>query len=261
MKRGFSLVELSVVLVILGLLTGGILAGRSLIRAGEVKAVGNEFNRYSSALTAFREKYAALPGDMSNAIDYWGTATVCPGTSASPSLTIATCNGDGNNQLSRSVSTSNEELRFWQHMANSGLISGRYTGVSTTATATDSAASVGSNVPGSKISGAGWYALQLTSYDYTSTTYFEGNYGLVLTYGGNVSNALPTAAVFNASEAWSLDSKLDDGMPGTGGIMTYERDPGCYDGTATAAAAQAATVLYDLDNNQTLCDMLFKTLT
>ena len=72
MQRGFSLVELSIVLVILGLLTGGILAGQSLIRASELRAVSTEFQRYVAAVNTFRDKYFMLPGDMSNATAFWG---------------------------------------------------------------------------------------------------------------------------------------------------------------------------------------------
>lgn len=66
-RNAFSLVELSIVLVILGLLVGGILAGQSLIRASELRAVTSEQARIVTAIQAFRDKYFALPGDMRNA--------------------------------------------------------------------------------------------------------------------------------------------------------------------------------------------------
>ena len=62
-QPGFSLVELSIVLVILGLLTGGILAGQSLIRAAELRSISTDYSRYIAAVQAFRDKYFALPGD------------------------------------------------------------------------------------------------------------------------------------------------------------------------------------------------------
>lgn len=67
MTRGFSLVELSIVLVILGLLTGGILAGQSLIRAAELRSVTTEYGRWVTAMHSFRDKYMAIPGDMRDA--------------------------------------------------------------------------------------------------------------------------------------------------------------------------------------------------
>ena len=72
MRSGFSLVELSIVLVILGLLTGGILAGQNLIRAAELRSVTTQFQNYHAAVMTFRDKYFALPGDMANAEDFWG---------------------------------------------------------------------------------------------------------------------------------------------------------------------------------------------
>lgn len=71
MKHGFSLVELSIVLVILGLLTGGILAGQSLIRAAELRSVSTEQSRWVTAANSFRDKYFALPGDFRDATKFW----------------------------------------------------------------------------------------------------------------------------------------------------------------------------------------------
>jgi len=73
-KTAFSLVELSIVLVILGLLTGGVLTGQNLIRAAELRAVTTEFNAYQTAANTFKDKYFAIPGDMTNATDFWGSA-------------------------------------------------------------------------------------------------------------------------------------------------------------------------------------------
>ena len=95
--HAFSLVELSIVLVILGLLVGGILGGQSLIRAAELRSVAVDKDKFTTAINAFRVKYSAIPGDMTNATDYWGTFSTdnitCaydlhPGTQ--------TCNGNGN---------------------------------------------------------------------------------------------------------------------------------------------------------------------
>ena len=74
MKKAFSLVELSIVLVILGLLVGGILTGQSLIRAAELRSVTTEFSQYQTAVMTFRDKYFAIPGDMKNARDFWGAS-------------------------------------------------------------------------------------------------------------------------------------------------------------------------------------------
>ena len=71
-KKAFSLVELSIVLVILGLLVGGILSGQSLIRAAQLRSVTADYTRFVTAVNTFRDKYFALPGDMTNAQSVWG---------------------------------------------------------------------------------------------------------------------------------------------------------------------------------------------
>jgi prepilin-type N-terminal cleavage/methylation domain-containing protein len=70
-KSAFSLVELSIVLVILGLLVGGVLAGQSLIRAAQLRAVTAQVGQYAAASKTFRDKYFALPGDLPNATSFW----------------------------------------------------------------------------------------------------------------------------------------------------------------------------------------------
>jgi prepilin-type N-terminal cleavage/methylation domain-containing protein len=98
-QQGFTLVELAIVLVILGLLVGGVITGQNLIRAAELRSVTVEFAQYQSAVLQFRDRYRALPGDMNNATLFWGAAATCPPTSAAPLTTQATCNGNGNGQI------------------------------------------------------------------------------------------------------------------------------------------------------------------
>ncbi|MFZ4540565.1 MAG: pilus assembly FimT family protein [Rickettsiales bacterium] len=83
-QRAFSLVELSIVLVILGLLVGGILSGQALIRASELRAVVTEYNRHAVDTKTFRDKYFALPGDMANATSFWGRVGGGAGQCAAP---------------------------------------------------------------------------------------------------------------------------------------------------------------------------------
>jgi len=66
-SAGFSLLELSIVLVIIGLIAGGIVAGSSMIRAAELRAVLTELTQYQTATNTFRDKYLGLPGDLRNA--------------------------------------------------------------------------------------------------------------------------------------------------------------------------------------------------
>lgn len=220
MRHGFSLVELSIVLVILGLLTGGILAGQSLIRAAELRAVTTERDRYMTAISTFRDKYFALPGDMTNATRFWGdqaTGTTACADGATPDGTPGTCNGDGNGNVGTSGAANPEALRAWQHMQMAGLVEGTYTGFTNGAPMPDGSpapALPGTNVPRSKLNQAGW------------GIYYRGGAGNFiwqqsanfLQIGTAESNGLFAGAV-NPSEAWNIDTKVDDGIPGTGGLL------------------------------------------
>lgn len=111
-QSGFSLVELSIVLVILGLLTGGILGGQALIRAAELRTAMSDYSRYTAAVMSFREKYFALPGDMTNATAFWGdNNTVCPDAGITNG-TPGTCNGNGDSNWGSQT----EQFLVWQHL-------------------------------------------------------------------------------------------------------------------------------------------------
>jgi prepilin-type N-terminal cleavage/methylation domain-containing protein len=66
-RRGFTLIELSIVLVIIGLLVGGVLVGQDLIRSAAVRATVRQIEKYNQSVNAFRGKYNAIPGDMNAA--------------------------------------------------------------------------------------------------------------------------------------------------------------------------------------------------
>lgn len=230
--RAFSLVELSIVLVILGLLTGGILAGQSLIRAAELRAVTSELSRYHVALRSFQSKYMMLPGDITNATQFWGTATTCPGTVAEPSTDARTCDGNGDGLIGSTGATRYERFRAWQQMANAGLIEGSYTGVP--GAQGNVHAVVGQNIPASKLALAGWNVLS----DATSK----------LQIGATLaSNNTAYGPVMRPEEAWNIDLKMDDGLP-TSGKTTGN----CFDAATPPA--------YNLTDASIACSLVFNVL-
>lgn len=78
-KQGFTLIELSIVLVILGLIVGGIVGGKSLIRQTELQNIVREVNALNTAVNTFKLEYDHLPGDFPEAEDYWGSSNATNG--------------------------------------------------------------------------------------------------------------------------------------------------------------------------------------
>lgn len=231
MKRGFSLVELSIVLVILGLLVGGVLSGQSLIRAAQLRSVSTEATRYITATQTFRDKYFAIPGDMANATSFWGATASCPGTAGTGTQT---CNGDGDGilEFNGAASQYSEPFAFWQHLANAGLIEGTYTG---RAGAGANIEAVAGNVPASKMSSAFWYAFNWNQTFSGSAGAFDGTYrDTQLQFGGLAAGGSPATPLLKPEESWNIDTKIDDGRPAYG-IMRERFWDNCTDAANSAA--------------------------
>lgn len=252
--RAFSLVELSIVLVILGLLVGGVLAGKSLIHAGELRAVSSEQQKIVTAYQAFRDKYFALPGDFSNATLVWGkNSSVCNGQSGT-ATTPGTCNGNADTQILYISTVQHEHWRQWQHLSLAGFIEGTYSGTqsSDVSKPSQNSGEIGENMPASKFPNAGW---DTRYYDTGSGdgTYFAGIAGNLLFFVGDDNNGNPATAIMTTEDAWNVDTKMDDGMPGTGKLFGMPRN-----NCTTASSASDFTGAYKLNTTGTLCALYWK---
>lgn len=257
MKNGFSLVELSIVLVILGLLTGGILAGQSLIRASELRSVTMEYNRYYTAEQAFRDKYFAIPGDMSNATSFWGIAGGTGSDSTCSDVVstgAATCNGNADGLVITSTG-SREHFRFWQHLANAGLIEGQFTGMYVGASGIGTSTA---NAPKSKLGVGLWFV-----YDYGTLsgngTLFDGVYRNVFEMGAPTTGpAQPANPLVKPDEIWNIDTKMDDGKPATGKLVV--RAISGIEYCTDTASPSTLTASYLLSASTVSCNFIFRNL-
>lgn len=253
MRNGFTLVELAIVLVILGLLTGGILAGQSLIRAAEIRSIGADYQRYQGATYAFRDKYLALPGDMPNATSFWKRAdTGAVGGTCADSVNnkgLGTCNGNGNGYISDLVW---EQFRFWEHLQMAGIIEGGYTGV-TNSGWVDSIP--GMNVPASKISGACFGAARWTAQT-GSGSMFPTTETNIFMIGApaTLPNGYCANPILLPEEMWNIDTKFDDGKPAYGKIVN--QNPNAAPDCTTSTAADLAA--YKLDTRVKGCAPVLK---
>ena len=231
--QGFTLVELSIVLVILGLLVGGVLTGQSLIRAAELRSVTADFNRFSTAMNAFRDKYFAVPGDMTNATAFWGTAGGTGSNAAcynTASTTSATCNGNGNGLIEWDPTLNFFEVhRAWQHLANAGLIEGQYSGQANVQCV------AGGTCPRSKISGAGYSLIYIAYGGSFGESFSAASNGNHLVFGKYADITRQT--ILKPEEAWNIDTKMDDGRPDQGIVQTDTSvSSACFTGTYPSAA-------------------------
>lgn len=248
-QTGFTLVELSIVLVIIGLLIGGILGGQELIRASELNSIATDIEKYKVAVNAFKLKYNALPGDIRNATAYWGTSSGgCPSGTGTGTQT---CNGDGNGRVDfGATATWFEPLRFWQHLSNSGIIPGNYTGTAGALAYTLCGYGdhrLGTNSPLSKVSNTGYAAVYLGAYSGLAYM-FDGDYGNSFIYAAQTDGCEPVTSALSPIDASSIDTKIDDGKPGMGLWLTRTGGT-CNNGTNSTGF----TATYTLTTSSASC--------
>jgi len=254
--RAFTLLELSIVLVIIGLLIGGIFVGQSLIHTAQLNAVISEFNRYQTAVQNFKQQYQALPGDMNNATSFWGSAGGAgndPTCFYAGSTTTATCNGNGDGLLDVENTQWGEIFGFWKQLVNARMIDGSYTGQESTAVS-------GTNIPLSKFPAAGWNATSganlLAGWNYFqsfSTIPIDYGTGNILVLGANSgATTMAYGNVLTPKDAWSIDKKLDDGVPISGNVISSA--VGC---TTAPNFTNDVGATYALSTTSVACSIVF----
>jgi len=117
-QAGFTLVEISIVLVIIGLLIGGVLKGQELINSAKVKNLAQDFRNTQTILYAYQDKFHALPGDDGRA-----PAHVCP-SSVPGCVSAGDANGSIDGDWDAAAAASVESIYFWQHVRFANLATG-----------------------------------------------------------------------------------------------------------------------------------------
>jgi prepilin-type N-terminal cleavage/methylation domain-containing protein len=123
-QQGFTLVEIAIVLVIIGLLLGGVLKGQELINSAKVKNFASDIRNISTFVYAYQDRFRALPGDDPRANTNF-TGGVLATTPAAAACGGAACIGNARiNGFWNSSTITDEAVLFWQHVRLAGLASG-----------------------------------------------------------------------------------------------------------------------------------------
>jgi len=207
-QSGFTLVEIAIVLVIIGLLLGGVLKGQSMIESAKVKALANEMKAVQAAYYAYEDKFKAIPGDDAKSTTHLG-ATVngvaivdpTPATAGDSLINTGTWVG-----AAVPVAT-NENALFWMHTRAAGLMTG------------DAGSGVAVNSAGGAL-GIG------------STAIVTGLSGSTFVCTGGIDGKL----------ALQLDTAMDDGKPNGGAIQATAGT--AIVAAAAAATSYAAGTAY-----------------
>jgi prepilin-type N-terminal cleavage/methylation domain-containing protein len=240
-ESGFTLIELSIVLVIIGLIVSGVLVGQDLIRAAGIRATVAQVEKFNSAINTFRVRFGEIPGDM-----LYSTAS----SFGFPTLarTGASGLGDGNGLLeggaTGSTAMAGENLLFWADLStqsgslDSQLIQGKYVGDSGTAVAGVGVSGTGttalrSYIPEAAIKRGNYFAaISLNSVNFYVLSYFSST---TVSMGGGASPVtMATGVGLSPMDAYNIDQKMDDGRPNGGGVVAM--------GTATAFTSTTSTL-------------------
>ena len=220
-QNGFTLIEIAIVLVIIGLLLGGVLKGQELINTARVRAMNNTVDGITAAWFSFQDRYRAFPGDYLDA-------------QSQVNLPGAPQGGDGNGL----VDTINESGRVWVHLEAAGYLTGGYTNDAATvaADAYDCAPTVcPDNGFGSGMNLA---------------------YGAMVQTGAANAHELISGRGIPVEVIAELDRKVDDGSPDSGAMQLGTAGQG-WDATAEGLCITAGND-YELQNPSDNCAAVFR---
>jgi prepilin-type N-terminal cleavage/methylation domain-containing protein len=259
MQKGFTLIELSIVLVIIGLVIGGVLVGRDLVSAAAVRAQISQIEKYQTAVNTFRSKYGYLPGDISDP-----SATqlnFAPrGQNAGEGDANGILQGNVGNQAGFNfgfAAAGGETVVLWEDLTVAKMIDGAFNSVADeTVQTSDNMPNIGKYFPTAKIGKNNFLYAWSGGWNWANSTNYFGLSQVTSIGAAQIVGAAPGLTVI---EARNIDAKVDDGLPQSGRILALYLGPvpvwsagggltgaaGAGNAPTTTATAWASTNCYD----------------
>lgn len=255
-EQGFTLVELAIVLVIVGLLIGGILKGQELIAGTRVNSAVTQIKAIETATFTFLDTYGGFPGDLANAAGRIPGCTTFPCSGGT--LNTATAGNsriDGTPALAyganAAAATTDEKAMFFNQLRAADLISG-FTGAANN--------TVGDGVMPSSLAGGTHYRIGTAGAvgDLLAANPAAFSAGHYLTLTGTPTGTAIAATVAGVSglepkQSEGIDRKLDDSRPNTGRVLAANQS-GTLSGT-TCVSATGATGIYNTAQTGSICSL------
>ncbi|MFK7862378.1 MAG: type II secretion system protein [Granulosicoccus sp.] len=184
-QRGFTLVEIAIVLVIVGLILGGVFKGQALVDSARVRSMSTEIDGIRTAWLSFQDRYRSIPGDFPRAPMQIDSAAIA---------------GDGNGR----IDDPSERAGVWQQLSLAGFISGSYDGSRTSAGSSTDVVCGPQTCPQNPFSG-----------------YYKISYSAQAADADNPAHEIFTGGQIPVNIMSQLDARLDDGKANSGRFRVH----------------------------------------
>lgn len=224
-EAGFTLVELAVVMIIIGLLIGGVLKGQELIANAQVTSTVAQVKGIDAATTTFRDMFAAIAGDMATA----GTRLPnCVGGCAPATVVGVTGNGQINSPFNAAPAV--EGVAFWWQLMAADLLSGVDPARGPVFGGQFPSARIGGGFHAGFVAGGAIAAVPGVMAATPPNNIRAGHY-LLLHTTANAAASAASVSFLTPNQAFRVDSKLDDGVPMSGSVLAAGQ-AACVSGAA-----------------------------